>query len=338
LLLPAAWRGSELLTREDWTTWLTEDDITELEAASLGNHGPGESMAAGEAALPGLGPRLRRIGEYLESGSGATLIRGFPIHRYDLDTATRLFATLASWLGTPLSQSVRGETIFRVQDAGLAEGHPGARGPNTRRQLSFHTDRCDVIGFFCVREARSGGESEVISSVTLFNEMLARRPDLLPVLMQPFLYQRHTIESGNAIPYFRQPIFSLHQGHFSATLLRVLIDRAYSMPDTPDMTELQREALDTLERIANEPDLSVRFCQRPGDILFLNNFVTLHRRTAFEDHPEQERKRLLLRIWLSVPCNRPLDPAFADFYGATEAGTLRGGIWPPGERPGQMSP
>lgn len=327
LILPAAWRGDELLTREDWSVRLTEEDIGELEAAS-------ESNTAGEASLPGLGPRLRQIGWQLEHGSGATLLRGFPIHRYDLETATGLFVILASELGTPVSQSSRGERVFRVEDAGLDKAHPGARGPNTRRQLSFHTDRCDVIGFLCVRDAKQGGESEVISSVTLFNEMRSRRPDLLRVLMEPFLYQRHNVDTGNETPYSRQPVFSLYQGHFSATLLRVLIDRAYSMPDTPDMTALQREALDTLEEIANEPALSVRFRQEPGDILFLNNFVTLHRRTAFEDRPEPERKRLLLRIWLSVPGSRPLDPAFGWFFGATEAGALRGGIWPPGERPG----
>ena len=65
-----------------------------------------------------------------------------------------------------------------------------------------------------------------------------------------------------------------------------------------------------------------------GDVLLINNWVTFHRRTAFEDHTEPERRRHLLRLWLSVPNSRPLDPRFAANFGATGAGALRGGMQP----------
>ena len=92
------------------------------------------------------------------------------------------------------------------------------------------------------------------------------------------------------------------------------------------MTPLQKEALDFLEEVAGEPDMHVKFAQKRGDILFLNNWVTLHRRTEFEDFKEPDRKRCLLRVWLSVPNSRPLDPMFQANYGAVEAGALRGGM------------
>jgi hypothetical protein len=41
---------------------------------------------------------------------------------------------------------------------------------------------------------------------------------------------------------------------------------------------------------------------------FLNNYVVLHSRTAFEDFPEPERKRHLLRLWLTAPNGRKLSP------------------------------
>jgi hypothetical protein len=110
----------------------------------------------------------------------------------------------------------------------------------------------------------------------------------------------------------------------------VLIERAYGMPETPDMTELQREALDVLEKTAERTDLRVTFRQDVGDMLFLNNFVTFHRRTEFVDHDDPEQKRHLLRVWLSMPNSRPLDPRFAGNYGATAAGALRGGMKPSG--------
>ena len=78
--------------------------------------------------------------------------------------------------------------------------------------------------------------------------------------------------------------------------------------------------------MAAEPELHFRFMQEPGDLLLLNNWVTLHRRTAFEDHPEPERKRHILRIWLAVPNSRPLDPMFKANYGAVGAGEIRGGM------------
>jgi hypothetical protein len=46
-----------------------------------------------------------------------------------------------------------------------------------------------------------------------------------------------------------------------------------------------------------------------GDMQFVNNYVVLHSRTAYEDHPEEARKRHLLRLWLRTP-------AFADYPAA----------------------
>ncbi|HIP09146.1 MAG TPA: TauD/TfdA family dioxygenase, partial [Rhodospirillales bacterium] len=45
--------------------------------------------------------------------------------------------------------------------------------------------------------------------------------------------------------------------------------------------------------------------------------------------PEPERKRHLLRLWLSVPGDRPLPDCFTERFGATTIGN-RGGIVAPG--------
>jgi alpha-ketoglutarate-dependent taurine dioxygenase len=218
--------------------------------------------------------------------------------------------------------------MFSVRDEGFQIGDARARGPNTRKRLSFHTDRCDVIAFLCLRQAAAGGENQLVSSVTLYNEMLQRRPDLLQILLQPFYYRRHNVDTGNQRPWCQQPIFSFHDGSFAASYLRVLIDRAYEMSELPDMTDEQREALDYLDQLAADPELHVTFRLERGDMLFLNNWVTFHRRSEFEDDPDPRLRRHLLRIWLSVPNSRPLDPQFAANFGATEAGAVRGGMPP----------
>jgi len=299
---PANWSGDELARRDDWRHEVRLTDPAEL------------------------APLLGRIQHELEHGPGVALLSGFASGIGDPDRAKDYFLKLAGMVGTPVSQSAKGELVFSVRDAGFAEDDPRSRGPNTRKKLSFHTDRCDVIAFLCLNQAKAGGENEIVSSVALYHEILRRRPDLLAALMEPYHYQRHNVDLGNDRPYCRQPIFSFCEGHFAASFLRVLIERAYQSPEIGPMPVRQREALDFLEAVAGEPGMFHRFTQRPGDVLFLNNWVTLHRRTGFEDHCEPERRRHILRIWLSMPNSRPLDPMFRDNYGATEAGALRGGM------------
>jgi hypothetical protein len=327
--ISATWRGDELLDRADWELVLSPGEIDELLAAVAGSQRRGvavEDIDRDGFLLPTLGSRLASLQDSLETGSGAALIRGLPIDRLDEAGSRRLFWGIARHIGTPVSQSAKGERIFSVRDEGFGASDPRTRGPNTSKRLSFHTDRCDVIGFFCLRQAKSGGESFVVSSATLFNEILERRADFLDVLMERFYYKRHNVDTANGRSYCEQPIFSFEAGHFAASLLRVLIDRAYAMPELPDMTGKQREALDYIEELAGDATLHVRFLQRPGDILFLNNWVTLHRRSQFVDHDDPELRRHLLRIWLSVPNSRPLHADFKANYGATEAGALRGGM------------
>lgn len=334
---PAAWRGRELLHHADWTRELGPIEVGELLSLAGGvtadpdgeihvRGTPIESMAPETFEIPALAGFMKKVRTDLEEGSGACLIRGFPVAGLNLNQSQGLFRAICSQVGTPLSQSAAGEKVFSVRDAGYREEDPRVRGPNTRKRLSFHTDRCDVIGFLCLQPARSGGENEIVSSATVYNEIGRRRPDLLGLLMRPYCYQRHTVDLGNRQPYCHQPIFSWCDGHFAASFLRVLIERAHASPEVPDLTFGQKEALDFLEAVAAEPGLHLRFAQGAGDILFLNNWVTMHRRTEFEDFEEPERKRHLLRVWLSVPNSRPLDPAFRANFGATEAGALRGGM------------
>lgn len=292
---PSAWKGQGLENRHSWVSDFGELDSTTLQ-------------------------------DQLENGLGIVLLRNFPLHIHDKDSAREALREWCSELGTLLSQNESGDTLFDVSDAGFGKEDPRTRGPNTNKKLSFHTDRCDAIGFLCWKQAQSGGENELVSSMQLYNEIARRRPDLLEVLMQPFVYKRHTVDLGNELPYCRQPIFSFRDGHFACSFLRVLINRAHADPELPNLTEEQIEAMDFLEAVAEEPGMSYRFRQEPGDVLMLNNWVTLHRRSAFIDHVDPAEKRCLFRAWLSMPNSRPLDPMFEANFGAVGAGEVRGGF------------
>lgn len=313
---PSVWTGDELLSRPDWLYTLDQQDIDEVEA--LASHQCED--------LPRMDTLLRQVQCDLENGSGAVMIRGFPVRQMEEEACKRLFIGLGTVVGTPISQSADGDLIFSVRDEGFGEDDPRTRGPNTNKKLSFHTDRCDVIAFLCLKQAKSGGENQVVSSPALYNAVRDRRPDLLKVLMSPFYYKRHNVDQGNHSPYCQQPIFSFCHGVFAANILRVLIERAHADPSIPDLSDLQIEALDYLENLSDDPAFHVTFSQQPGDMLFLNNWVTFHRRTAFEDHDDIAERRHLLRLWLSVPNSRELDPLFVGNYGATGAGMIRGGM------------
>jgi hypothetical protein len=90
----------------------------------------------------------------------------------------------------------------------------------------------------------------------------------------------------------------------------IYIRSAERFKELPRMTPAQHEALDVMDEIANELQMQIRF--EHGDIQFLHNHVMMHSRTAFEEYDEPERKRHLLRLWLSTDGARPLIPELAE--------------------------
>ena len=233
------------------------------------------------------------------------------------------FLNFQKGIGYPLSQSIHGERIW-MSGSGLFKNDQRARGPYSNRKLGFHTDRCDVIGFLCLQPAANGGENQIVSSESV-QKIVSGRSDLHDILLRLFPYKRHVIDFLNSLPYCLQPIFSITDGFFCLFLFKVLIERAHQDPDCPNLSNLQMESIDFLDSVCERKEIQTRITLKRGDLLFLNNWTTLHRRTSFEDFPEEDRKRHFLRVWLSMPDNRPLTSLFMDNFGSVAAGQIRGG-------------
>jgi hypothetical protein len=167
--------------------------------------------------------------------------------------------------------------------------------------------------------------------VTIFNEMRKRRPDLARVLFAPIDTDRRGEVAEGQKPFFRIPAFNWHAGLLSTIYHRPYIESARRFPEVPALTAEQIEALDLFDSLTNDPALQFRMELRAGDIQFVHNHTLLHDRTAFEDWPEPERKRHLLRLWLAPAKARPLPPVFAERYDSVVPGQ-RGGIVVPGMR------
>lgn len=264
--------------------------------------------------------------EELENKSGLIHIAN-PIKDKKLEEKSRdFFLRISKKLGTPVSQNTQGDLILDIKDHGFAQNDKRARGPYSNRRLSFHTDRCDVIGFLCLQPAKSGGENQIVKSQEVQAIIHEERQDLHQLLCSPFPFKTHNIDCHNPAPYCLQPIFSWKNNYFACSYLRVLIDRAHQDPDCPTLTNRQLEALDFLDSVCERSELHTRITLKRGDFLFLNNWTTLHRRNSFTDHKNPKKRRHLLRVWLSMPNSRPLDARFKENFGSVEPGSVRGGI------------
>ena len=330
----AVWRGTEFGRPDDFTHRLTSTETAEIDAAVQAILRRGVDHIAIDHhnfELPQLGKHLTLVRDnVLLRGRGFMVIRGIPVERYSIEQAAAAFLGIGAYFGKPVSQNGKGHILGHVKDLGRSIEDPTARIYQTTHKQTFHTDSVDIVALLCLKTAKAGGLSRIVSSIFLYNEMFRRRPDLAAVLFEPFCFDRRGEAPPGKKGYYETPIFHWHAGLLSVFYgNRYYIESAQRFPDAPRLTGRQIEALDLFDALANDPSnyLDIEF--KPGDIQLIHNHVILHDRTDYEDWPEPERKRHLLRLWLCPPNGRTLPPVFADRYGGTEAGN-RGGIVLPG--------
>jgi hypothetical protein len=329
---PSAWYGREFVDSQEWIHVFTKPEIAELTRAVAHvrqRRLPIEQISRDDFVLPRLGPLLQRIQDDVVNGRGFVLFRGLPVERVTRAEAATAYWGIGLYFGWPVSQNAKGHLLGHVRDIGLDPNDPNHRIYATSARHLYHTDSCDIVGLLCLRPAKLGGSSSIASSVTIYNEMLAARPDLVEALEQPFFVDRKGEIPAGKGPHYRMAVFHRHAGYLTTIYARDFIECAQRFDDVPPLTPQQVEALDMLDALAGRDDVRLDMQLRPGDIQFLHNHQLLHARTAYEDYPEPERKRHLLRLWLAPPNGRPLPAVFAERYGGVEPGR-RGGIRVPG--------
>jgi len=326
---PAAWYGPEKAKRDDWAMALSVAEVAEIEAATerlAARDADIATIRAGDFPLPTLAAKLKaRVAAEVLNGRGFLLMRGLPVERWSMREAATAFFGLGSHLGRARSQNGKGHVLGHVQDLGLDVADPNVRIYQTHERQTYHTDSCDIVGLLCLKTAKSGGLSALVSSTTIFNEMRRRRPDLLNLLFEPVATDRRGEVPEGQKPYFEIPVFSWHEGYLSALYQRQYVDSAQRFPEAPRLSPAQVEALDLFDSLANDPRLHMFMEFRPGDVQLVHNHTLLHDRTSFVDWPEPERRRHLLRLWLAASGARPLPAIFAQRYGSLTVGD-RGGI------------
>ena len=302
---PADWSPESLKDVANWSYRISDRDADEMAAgvAAVRRAGvPIVDLKRESFPLQAFGEVLTDVRRELLDGRGIVMMQNFPLDRFEREETAIAYVGLGCWLGQTMSQNKLGHILGHVKDLGGDYQDPHTRGYMTNAEMRFHTDACDYVGLLCLQPSKHGGESRIASSVTVYNRMLERRHDLMKVLTEDFYRSRSGEVSPGELPYFKQPIFSFTDGYFSATGVGAAIDKAQQLPGVPKFTPAQKEAVEVYRQTVEECALDIDF-QR-GDIQFLNNFVMLHTRREYEDWPEEQRKRHLLRLWLYDPDGR----------------------------------
>ncbi|MBV8188613.1 MAG: TauD/TfdA family dioxygenase [Alphaproteobacteria bacterium] len=315
---PSAWYGRDLARDDSWIVQLDPRHLEEIATAiaDVGRRGlPFAKLTRDDFPLPTLGPKLRQWQKEIIDGRGFYLLRGLNAADYTDAEVGTIFWAIGLYLGHAVTQNPMGDLLGHVYDHGRRYGDLDVRGYETNAHLPFHTDSGDVVGLLCLRRSKSGGLSSVVSAVTIHNEILRRHPEYLAPLYRGFHYiRREAALTESPVTPHRLPVFGARDGHISVRLIRNQINAACTKTGVP-LEPIEREALDFFDQLAQDPAIHLDMDLQVGDIQFCNNYAILHSRTGFEDHPEAERRRHMIRLWLTMDQRRPLSDDFPPHNG-----------------------
>lgn len=248
-------------------------------------------------------------------GPGFYVLKGFPVQRWPIEVTAAAYLMVGAYLGNAVSQNGKGHLLGHVKDVEgknfTGKNIDKIRIYRTTARQHFHVDSSGgLIGLCCLRTAREGGESDVVSSHNLWNYLQAHRPDVAKTLATPnwWFDRKGEVNANGQKPYFKRAIVSLVKGE-PANRLVTQIDPYYLWSTTrfiesgelPPLSEEQKEAMKVLEETSQK--LSLHMILEVGDLQFVSDTHVLHSRTAYVDHEPPTPKRHLLRLWLSTPAS-----------------------------------
>jgi hypothetical protein len=297
----SAWRGDAFAGEHEWTVQLDEAAVAELERACDAVRARGLGLAAMQVEdfpLPSLAAAIRGWRQELADGRGFLVVRGLPVARWSADDAAVVYWGLGLHLGRPGAQNAMGDLLGHVVDTGEDAANPFVRRYRTAGDIAYHCDLADAVGLLCLHTARRGGASRIVSSVTVYNELLRRRPDLVDRLYEPVALDRR--DEGQSGPGWVPAIPCRYDGERLRSFYHSDYFRSAARHADAPVGALERELFDVYEAIACEPGIFLDMQFECGDVQLVSNHVVLHARTAYEDWPEPERRRHLLRLWLTL--------------------------------------
>lgn len=310
------WTAEDFADEESYTELLDADELAELDRAL--RHARQRSddpleLGRDDFPLPTLAPRLERIETELIDGRGFVRIRGIDRSAYTQEEMEILYWGIGAHLGKPWAQNKHGHVLGDVTDQAKRIDDPTARGNELGGiPLPFHCDGSDLVGLLCLHDGRRGGLSTVSNSVRIHNRLVREQPDLAATLYEPFPYDFRGEQPDGGSSYYSLPVFTEWEDRLFVRCIPPYIWASQRHDGAPRLTDRQRDALHTVEAMADEPDNHIAMELVPGDIQFINNFHVLHGRTAYEDDRGAGQVRHLKRLWLETTQLTSRPPQFAN--------------------------
>lgn len=325
---PQVWRGPDLIAKpSEWRYSLSTDQITELRVAINQVERSGIDVVDirfEDFPLPSWKVVFDRLRRDLFNGRGFAVLRGFPVANLSSLQRGIAYFGIGTHLGTAIPQNAAGHVLGHVCDIGVDSKKTTGRGYQSNTRLAFHSDSADIVGLLCVNKAKKGGLSSLVSSVTLFNEIRTRRPDLLRELMGPiYRDRRKEIPIGQG-RFYIIPAFNLYQGRVFTTYVRSTVSKAQRFSDVPRISPKLNEAMNLLDQLAEDPAFRLDMDFEPGDVQFVCNHFILHSRTSFENHEDPLLQRHLLRLHLACANGPELPPVYENLRGFNKDGRPAG--------------
>jgi len=305
---PMAWIGSDL-RKEDIAYALSAAQVGALKDILLRVRSiPRDEITFEHSRHPALDDALAKIFDELMDGRGVVCIQGIPTLDHSIDEVEKMYRAIGTHFGTALSQNSLGMRMTRVQEERLPDGSSPARGTKSRFDLAMHCDSCDVLGLMCVRPAKQGGSTQFTSVLAVHNDLLEKRPDVLPILYRGFPHHRRGEQPdgfADVTPY-DIPIFCNVDGYISSYIAFGSIYAGCHAAGRP-ITDEEQEALDVLQEAMNRLQFDMPW--EAGDACFNNNLAMFHSRSEYVDWDDAVKARLLLRYWIQPRRNaRPVIP------------------------------
>ncbi len=311
---PTAWRGDDLQHRTDWIYQLSSSECSDLETVGerfVADDPDLRTVTADAYPLAAARAVIDECARQMDRGLGFVLVRGLDTPAYGDTLAGAIFYVMGLHLGQPMEQNQMGNVLDHViATSNKSMADKGALPSRVRDRLRFHSDSSDVVALMCLRPAREGGASSLASGTTIFNEILRLRPDLAPLLFDNWYWDWRGQDPDARSDFYVSPICSHVDGVFSTYAGTTMIKSAQKFDGVPVLTQDQLDLLDLYDEVTQQPGLALDMNFQPGDTQWLLNYAALHSRTAYQDWPEPERRRHLLRRWLKRDVGRPLVAQF----------------------------
>jgi hypothetical protein len=298
------WRSHDLSDPGGYTEVLDAVQLSELDGALRKAREHSSDLLEidrDDFPLFSLREKLARIERELLHGRGFVVLRGLPRDRYDDDELCLLYWGIGLHLGRPWAQNQYGHVLGDVTDQGKTQNDPTSRGNEVGAiGLPYHSDGSDLVGLLCLRDAASGGESNVCNVVAIHNDMVRSEPALAAELYEPQPYDFRGEQRPGGKPYYMCPIFTECDARLFARYIRPYIRASQRHPETPRITEAAERAMQRLDEMTDDPQYAVVMELEPGDMQFINNYHVLHGRRPYQDDPATGRVRHLKRLWLET--------------------------------------